>query len=442
MSRVTVQQPVSAPGQVAAATTGSTTAALDFSPTSRLRRLALVATLAVVAAVLTARGELAVVAVAPLVLLVLYPRRDLPLSVDISFRLETTRCIEDDELAVEVEVRAAGIHRVEAELVAPEHAVVRLEDHSRDGDVVRAGWVLVPGRWGRYRAGPLRLRLVGAMGTYAARVDVELPELVVYPGAGAVARAVAPAQLQAPLGEHASRATGTGVEFAGVRPYAQGDRERDVDWRTTARHQQLYVRQYAAERAFDLVVVLDTGVDAGPPGRSTLDLSVRAAMGLAQTYLRAHDRVGLVTLGGSLRWIGPASAGRQLYRICEAVMAARDDISVVGGRIERVPTSVLPSGAFVAVVTPLLDDRALEMVTDLRARGFSPLVIDVLTTDPDVPADSAAAQLALRVWHLHREALKVQLAGLGVPVLHWDGEGDLTGVLLHSMRALRPRARA
>ena len=54
----------------------------------------------------------------------------------------------------------------------------------------------------------------------------------------------------------------------GVRPYAHGDRQRDVDWRTSARHGDLFVRQYAAERAFDLVLVLDTAVDAGEPGRS------------------------------------------------------------------------------------------------------------------------------------------------------------------------------
>ena len=41
---------------------------------------------------------------------------------------------------------------------------------------------------------------------------------------------------------------------------------------------------------------------AGP----ALDLTVRAATGLAQTYLRSHDRVGLVTFGGPLHWLVPA----------------------------------------------------------------------------------------------------------------------------------------
>ena len=43
---------------------------------------------------------------------------------------------------------------------------------------------------------------------------------------------------------------------------------------------------------------------------------------------------------------------------------------------------------------------------------------------------------------MHREALVGELATLGVPVLDWDGEGDLTGALLHTMRASTPRVRA
>ena len=265
---------------------------------------------------------------------------------------------------------------------------------------------------------------------------------MVYPGGAAAARAVAPRELPARFGEHPSRSVGSGVEFAGVRPYADGDRRRDIDWRTSARQQQLFVRQYAAERSFALVVVLDVGVDAGEEGRSTLDLTVRAATGLAKTYLAAHDRVGVVTLGGSLRWLVPAGGARQLHRVAESVMEVRLDDSMVGGGIDRVPPAALPAGAFVCVVSPLLDGRALEAVRDLRARGFRVVVVDVLTSEPEVPRRSQLGALALRVWRMERAAVRSELAGLGVPLLPWDGTGDLSGGLLHAMRALRPEVRA
>lgn len=415
---------------------------LAFAPTPRLRRLALVAALAIVAAIVTARGELAVVAVAPLVLLAASPRGALPRSVLVSARLEPRRCVEDDELELVVEVTVRGVDRIETALMRPPHTEVRLEHSATDGPSTTARWTVVPRRWGRYRFGPLRLRVVAGHGMYAAALDLPVGEIVVYPAGGALARPVAPRELPARLGEHASRAIGSGVEFAGVRPYSPGDRRRDIDWRTTARQQRLFVRQYAAERGFDLVTVLDVGLDAGEEGRSTLDLTVRAATGLAQTYLKAHDRVGVVSLGGSLRWLTPAAGARQLYRICESVMEVRLDDSEVGGSIDRVPPAALPPGAFVCVLSPLLDDRPLEAVRDLRARGFGLLVVDVLTAGPRVPDRSGLGRLALRVWRMEREAIRAELAGIGVPLLQWDGTGDLGGALLHAMRALRPEVRA
>jgi uncharacterized protein (DUF58 family) len=415
--------------------------AVDFRATPRLLRLAVIASTAVLAAIVSARGELAIVAVAPLVLLTMSPRGLLPRSVRVASGLQPLRCVEHDELTLTLEVHAPGIERVEAAVRLPAHTEARLDRHDRDGSVTTAHWLVVPRRWGRYRAGPVHLRLVAAHGLYAADLDVPVEDIVVYPRGAPVAHAVAPRELPARFGEHPSRSVGTGVEFAGVRQYADGDRRRDIDWRTSARQQQLFVRQYAAERSFALVMVLDVGVDAGEEGSSTLDLTVRAATGLAQTYLGAHDRVGLVSLGGSLRWLVPGGGNRQLYRIAESVMAVRLDDSVVGGGIDRVPPAALPAGAFVCVISPLLDGRALEAVRDLRARGFRVVVVDVLTSEPEVPRRSELDRLALRVWRMEREAVRSELAALGVPLLLWDGSGDLSGGLLHAMRALRPEVR-
>jgi uncharacterized protein (DUF58 family) len=424
--------------------------ALTFVPTPRLGRLALVAAVALAFAVATGRGELAMVAVAPLLLVAVSPRSSLPGTAEVSTELDPVRCIEDDELTLTVRV-TVDAHRVEVAPVTWPHTYTSRRAAADDTEqrervsrehTATGRWSVEPGRWGRYRGGPLQVRVVAGNGMYAARFDVPLPEVVVYPGAAAVAAAIAPRQLPAPLGEHASRSVGSGVEFAGTRPYAPGDRRRDIDWRTSARHGGLYVRQYAAERAFDLVLVLDVGADAGPPGQSTLDLTVRAATGLAQTYLRAHDRVGLVTLGGSMKWLTPAAGPRQFHRIIESVMAVRLDESQVGGSVARLPRATLPAGAFVCVVSPMLDGRATEAVRDLRARGFAPLVVDVLTTEPAIRRRSDAGALTLRVWRMQREALRVELAALGVPVLSWDGSADLTGALMHSMRSLRPEGRS
>jgi uncharacterized protein (DUF58 family) len=419
------------------------TYAITFSPTPRLRRLALLGALAVAAAVISGRGELAAVAAAPLVLLTLHPRSGLPRRARVGVHLDLTRCLEDDALRLSLVVNVPGAERVEAALILPPaiDLLVAEEPHEVDAGSELV-WEVTPHRWGRHDLGPVRLRVVTAFGLYATTFDVPLDRITVYPGGGTVASARAPRELPARLGEHPSRALGSGVEFGGVRPFAAGDRRRDVDWRTSAKHQKLYVRQYADERSVDLALLLDVGADAGEPGHSSLDLTVRAATGLAHTYLRLHDRVGVVTIGGWTRWLTPDSSVRQLHRIAELVMDVKGDDKTIEAGLTRVPRAVLKPGTFVVVLTPMLDRRALEAVEDLHARGLGMLVVDVLVSEPDVGDRGGLTDLAMRLWRLEREAVRVELSGLGVPLIHWDGTGDLSAPLLHAMRAVPPGVRA
>jgi uncharacterized protein (DUF58 family) len=92
---------------------------LDFVPTARLRRLAMVAGLAVALAVVTSHGELLVVALVPLVLLVGVPRSAVPTGAEVSVSLSTGRCVEGDEVELVLTVRADRCDRVRAEPVAP-----------------------------------------------------------------------------------------------------------------------------------------------------------------------------------------------------------------------------------------------------------------------------------------------------------------------------------
>ena len=284
-----------------------------------------------------------------------------------------------------------------------------------------ARWTLVPARWGRHRVGPVRLRVHAGGGAYVARAAVEVGDLVVYPGG----RRPGPGRRPARAGGAARASTRAGRSGpawsspgSGRTPTATGSATSTGG--SSARHGELFVRQYAAERAFDLVLVLDTAVDAGEPGRSTLDLTVRAATGLAQTYLRSHDRVGLVTFGGPLRWLAPATGPRQLYRVTEALMSVRPDRSELdAGRsrygLGHLPRGLLPRRAFVALLTPLLDDGPLEAVRLMRERGFAPLVVDVLTAEPD----GAAEARRTRRWPCapggcSARRCSVELGGLGV----------------------------
>ena len=421
---------------------------LAFRSTPRLLRLGLVGGVAVAVALATGHPDVLALAVAPLLLLAAGSADRLPRTALVRWTVAPERCVEGETavlaLAVETDRPVAA---VDAEPVRdPTLRMVPAGGSFAGRRSATARWRVHADRWGRARVGPGTLTLTGPLGLYSARLAAGHREIVVYPGSAPVSRTPAPPELPARLGEHPTRAAGSGVEFHGVRPYLPGDRRRDIDWRTSARHRSLFVRQYAADRALDVVLVLDVGTGAsgaqhvGPPGRSALDLAVRGAAGLAVAYLQHGDRVGVVALGGSVRWLAPDRGSRQIYRIAEAVMEARIDESVVRPGLERVPPQTLPRGAVVVLLSPLVDERVTDVVRDLRSRGATVVVVDVLTVEPG-PALTATSRVALRMWRLAREVTRYELAGLGVPVLPWDGSGDLGVAVQHALRPLRPGAR-
>jgi len=187
------------------------------------------------------------------------------------------------------------------------------------------------------------------------------------------------------------------------------------------------------------VVMIDAFSEIGPPGDSTLDACVHGAAALTAAYLRIGDRVGFVALGGMLRWLSPGAGGRHFYRIIEMVFDVRHE-SVVTPSLDRIPRTALPPAALVVLFSPLLDERAIGAVTDLRRRGFSLIVVDVLHHEPPVMSRSPGSGLAVRLWRLDRAALRASLAGLGVPVVTWHSGGQLDAVL-DPMRRLPAAAR-
>jgi uncharacterized protein (DUF58 family) len=289
------------------------------------------------------------------------------------------------------------------------------------GGPVEAEWRVTAQRWGRWDGRiPVTVRSRG--GLFAGSAVLGLGEITVFPRPPSLAQLALPAQLRTRIGDHVDRRPGEGVEFAGVRPFAPGDRLRRINWPVTSRRGALHVNQLAAERAAEIVAVIDATADAGPPGDSSLDRAVRGVAGIARAYTRAGDRVGVITMYGPLRWIAPGIGPRQFYRIVESVLDVRSLYSFVAPDMARIPPTVLPAGALVIVFSPLLDERAIDAVTDLRERGYPVIVTDVLGTSPAPSAGPAGPGLALRLWRLERQALRYRLESLGIPVVGWPGE--------------------
>jgi uncharacterized protein (DUF58 family) len=75
-------------------------------------------------------------------------------------------------------------------------------------------------------------------------------------------------------------------------------------------------------------------------------------------------------------------------------------------------------------VTPLLDDRSIGALFDLRGRAFDVAVIDVSPVPTESPpSDDPVSELARRVWTMERETLHRDLRRVGISVAEWrDGD--------------------
>src|SRR5579884_2850549 len=85
------------------------------------------------------------------------------------------------------------------------------------------------------------------------------------------------------LGIRNIRQRGGGSEFESLREYVPGDEYRKIDWSATARRGKLITRQYEAERAQNVLLVVDTGRTMLQPIQkmAKLDYVINTALMLA-----------------------------------------------------------------------------------------------------------------------------------------------------------------
>ncbi|MGO9821139.1 MAG: DUF58 domain-containing protein [Solirubrobacteraceae bacterium] len=366
--------------------------------------------------------------------------------------LERPRILEGQPVGAELELRNDGQRSVELELEIS--ATERLLLEPRGPLLLRLGagsrerieLSISAQRWGAHRIGPVAVRARDPLGLVVWTGRIGSPaSLRVFPRQQLLRELVAPLQTQPFLGTHVARARGDGIEFADVRQFAPGDRVRQINWRVTARRGALHVTERHPEYASDVVLLLDTFEEARDAGAGTLDDAVRLTASLAQAFLARRDRVALVDFGGTLTWLEPAFGTRQLYRIIDSLLASQIAFSYAWRGAASIPARVLPPAALIVALTPLLDERSLHLLLDLRSRGRDLTVIEVSPLSFVQAGPSSADQLAHRLWRLQRDAVRSRLRALGVAVGVWSSEIPLAPVLEEVSafrRSARPMLRA
>jgi len=362
-------------------------------------------------------------------------------TVGVELDLDRDRAIEGDVVDLTVTLTGEGL--VELALILPAGVEVvegkrAFAVRLRRGEPETLELRVRCARWGVYTLGETAVRAHDRFGLYTwegRRADHL--RLKVFPRPELLREPLAPLETQATTGNHVARAAGDGIEFADLRAYVPGDRVRNVNWRASARRGELWVNQMHPERNADVVLFLDTFTEAAHYGAGgTLDYGVRAAAALAAQYLEHRDRVGLVSFGGILNWLVPASGVVQRYRIVDALLDTEIVLNYAWKDVEIIPRGTLPPKALILALTPLLDERAVATLLDLRARGFDLTVIEISPVPYVAAAPGRADGVAYRLWLLRRELLRSRYRSVGVPIVEWR-EGTSAAAVLEEVRAWR-----
>ena len=146
---------------------------------------------------------------------------------------------------------------------------------------------------------------------------------------------------------------GIGLDFAGLRPYVEGDDARHIDWNVTARLDEPQIREFNEDRELTTWLVLDRSASmvVGGPGRGKQDVLTDLALILARVLGRNGNRVAAIlydeapraqrtaatnTNAGAARVVPPSTGrgqalriGRELERTAEDRAAATTDLAAM-----------------------------------------------------------------------------------------------------------------
>jgi uncharacterized protein (DUF58 family) len=410
----------------------------------RLSVYAALVAIALIGALALGRPELAALAT-PFVVFLGAALGGVPLELDGDMGLDRERVLEGENViaAVTLANRGAGA-RVELRPPGTE----RLRTNARPiecwlsaGERRAVAFELSVERWGVLATGPAVVRAHDRLGAFGFERPVSgTPEEVrAYPRVDRLHSLVAPLLNRPVLGSLVSRERGEGIEFADLRPLVPGDRVRSINWRASARRGLPYVNLQHPEQSADVVLFLDTFTEAERAVAGTLDAAVHAAAALASTYLTRRDRVALVSFGGVLSWLAGSPGTMQLYRIVDSLLESHVKPSFRWTDITRVPVQLLPVRALVLALSPLLDERGIAALLDLRARGHDIVVIEI---SPLAVGEADSHAPPLRLWRLQRDALRARFERLGVPVARWDRQHTGLDLVIQEVIAFRRHARA
>jgi uncharacterized protein (DUF58 family) len=124
------------------------------------------------------------------------------------------------------------------------------------------------------------------------------------------------------------RRIGHTMEFEQIKEYVTGDDIRTINWKATAKKNQLMVNQFQDEKSQNVYMVIDKGRVMKMPfdGLSLLDYAINATLVLSNVILKKQDKAGMFTFSKKVEnRIAAERRSSQMQRILDNLYNIKTD---------------------------------------------------------------------------------------------------------------------
>lgn len=205
---------------------------------------------------------------------------------------------------------------------------------------------------------------------------------------------------EAQVGQRLAARMGEGSEFDTLVRFQPGFDRRAIDWKQSARHNDIYAKQFESERDNRILLIIDrgrmmSGPVATPHGtqEARLDRAVSAALALGYVALRMEDRVSIATIAGR-PWVGSREYMRArdfaaLRRAVADIDYASEETNFTLGLAAI--SAKLKRRAMLVIFTEFADAASAELMLRAAERlTRRHLLLFVLATDSELEGIAAA----------------------------------------------------
>lgn len=204
----------------------------------------------------------------------------------------------------------------------------RINSRFEAGEQKQFSYVVRPVERGEYHFGKIQLFVRTLLGLTERQITLGDPFIMAcYPSFIKLRQyeLMAISNRLSDIGVKRIRRIGHSSEFEQIKEYVQGDDVRTINWKATARRNQLMVNHYVDERAQNVYCLVDMGRIMKMPfeDMTLLDHAINASLVMGHVAWIKQDKPGLIAFAEKVTNMVPADRkGNQLLKLQEALYNA------------------------------------------------------------------------------------------------------------------------